>query len=537
MSANPSRHSTAYQAHGIWTPGVVLMRNLSFTGKAVLISLAFLVPMLLMVGWLLNIQTEDALRARKDATRQHVEVAFGVLTWAHQQETSGALTTAQAQEAAKQLIAQMRYDQQEYFWINDMTPTVLMHPINAKLNGQDVSGLKDPNGFALFQGFVDEVRRNGKGFVPYMWPKPGFDKPVEKVSYVMGFEPWGWVIGSGIYLDDIRAATTMRLQLAGFILLGVLIVSIYSFAAFYRVNKGGLLVISQHLDELAAGDLRDIPTKPWGKDEPAQLILNMQNVYKSLHDLIRKVRHGARELDTASQEIAAASSDLSARTEASAAALEQQASAMEEMSSTVSATVGTVQEAARFADDNARTAQRGGEVIEQVISTMGGIHASSSKIHDIIGVIDGIAFQTNILALNAAVEAARAGESGRGFAVVASEVRQLAQRSAAAAKEIKDLISTSVDQINGGTRVVKDAGATMQELVGNASHISQLLGDIARSSGEQALGVEQVDRSVQDLDKTTQQNAALAEQTTAAAQTLRRQAESLQSEIANFKVV
>ena len=209
---------------------------------------------------------------------------------------------------------------------------------------------------------------------------------------------------------------------------------------------------------------------------------------------------------------------------------------MEQMSATVSATAGTVQEAARFAEDNARTAQRGGEVIEQVISTMGGIHSSSTKISDIIGVIDGIAFQTNILALNAAVEAARAGEAGRGFAVVAGEVRNLAQRSAGAAKEIKDLITSSVEQINGGTRVVKDAGATMQELVGNAGRISQLLGDIARSSQEQALGVEQVDRSVQDLDKTTQQNAALAEETTAAAEALKRQAELLQEEIANFRV-
>jgi methyl-accepting chemotaxis protein len=167
---------------------------------------------------------------------------------------------------------------------------------------------------------------------------------------------------------------------------------------------------------------------------------------------------------------------------------------------------------------------------------MKGINESSRKIADIISVIDGIAFQTNILALNAAVEAARAGEAGRGFAVVAGEVRQLAQRSASAAKEIKSLITSSVAQIDGGTRVVREAGSTMQELVGNAGRISQLLGEIARSAQEQALGVEQVDRSVQDLDKATQQNAALAEQTTAAAESLRQQAELLREQIAHFRV-
>jgi len=530
------REESAFAAHGFWTPAVVLMRNLRFGAKALVISLAFLVPTLLLVGWLLLNQTDLSLQERQNATRQHVEVVEGVLVWAHEQEVSGKLTRDQAQTLAKGVISQMRYDRNEYFWINDMTPAVVMHPINTKLDGQAVGDLKDPNGFALFRGFVDEVKRNGKGFVPYLWPKPGSPEPVEKLSYVAGFAPWGWVVGSGIYIDDLRAARNARLWLAAVALGACLMVALYVFVGFYRVNKGGLEQISLHLNAMAEGDLRHIPQEPWGRDEPAQLMAEMKKVYHALHELIRKVRHGARELHTASQEIASASADLAARTEASAAALEQQSSAMEQIGSTVGLTSDRAQNAARFAADNAEVAQVGGKVIADAVSTMQGIQASSAKISDIIGVIDGIAFQTNILALNAAVEAARAGESGRGFAVVAAEVRNLAQRSAGAAREIKGLITTSVEQVHSGTQVVQQAGQTLAEVVNNALKINQYLGDIATSSREQASGVGQVSQSIQDLDRSTQQNAALVEQTTAAAEALRQQAEVLQSEIANFRV-
>ncbi|MGB4062066.1 MAG: methyl-accepting chemotaxis protein [Burkholderiaceae bacterium] len=527
---------SAWAAHGYWTPAVVLMRNLKFGAKALVISLAFLVPTLALIGWLLLNQTATSFDDRKNATRQHVEVAHGVLVWAHEQETTGKLTRPQAQDLAKGVIAKMRYDKSEYFWINDMTPVVVMHPINTKLDGKDVSDLKDPTGFALFKGFVAEVQKNGKGFVPYLWPKPGSPEPVEKLSYVSGFAPWGWVVGSGIYIDDLRTARNERLVITVVALALCLFIGLYFFVGFYRVNKGGFDLISQHLEEMAEGDLRNSPNDPWGRDEPAQLIWEMKKVYVSLRELIRKVRHGARELHTASNEIASASTDLAARTEASAATLEEQSSAMEEIGSTVGASAELAQNAARFAGDNATVAETGGRVIAEVVTTMHDIQASSAKINDIIGVIDGIAFQTNILALNAAVEAARAGEAGRGFAVVASEVRSLAQRSASAAREIKGLITTSVEKVESGTRVVQQAGQTMAQVVDNAKQINQYLSEIATSSREQASGVEQVSQSIQDLDRSTQQNAALVEETTSAAAALRQQAEILQSEIANFRV-
>jgi methyl-accepting chemotaxis protein len=252
--------------------------------------------------------------------------------------------------------------------------------------------------------------------------------------------------------------------------------------------------------------------------------------------LIHKVRHSAESLHAASDEIASASMDLSVRTEATAASLEEQASAMSQIGATVGATAERAHMAASFANENAEVAEKGGKAFTEVVNTMRDIHTSSAKINDIIGVIDGIAFQTNILALNAAVEAARAGEQGRGFAVVASEVRSLAGRSAAAAKEIKNLISTSVEQVKGGTKTVEDAGKTMGQVITNAKQINGFLDEISTAAREQAAGVEQVGQAIAELDRNTQQNAALVEQTTAASGSLSELAETLQHELANFKV-
>jgi methyl-accepting chemotaxis protein len=315
-----------------------------------------------------------------------------------------------------------------------------------------------------------------------------------------------------------------------------LVLALYLFYCFFLVTRGGLLLISKHLDKMAEGDLRQRPRKPWGSDEPADVIHDLRKAYDALHILIRKVRHSARALHEASGEIAAASADLGARTESSAAALEQQSSSMEEINAMASATAERASMAATFAVDNAHVAERGGAVFSEVVSTMRDIHTSSAKINDIITVIDGIAFQTNILALNAAVEAARAGETGRGFAVVASEVRMLAQRSAGAAKEIKALISASVERVESGTRVIEAAGQTMTEVVTNARQINAFLSDIAVAAKDQANAVSEVGRSILELDQNTQQNAALVEQTSAAAGALNAQADVLQGEISNFQV-
>ena len=529
------RDAGFFAYHGAWAPGVRLFRSLRFASKAFIISLAFMVPMLALLVWLLTTQTAEAMQARMSSTRQLVEVARGIVISAQAEETAGSMTREQAQALAIRQIQKLRYDEKEYFWINDMQPRMVMHPIKPDLNGKELGEMKDPNGLALFSAMVAVVRKDGKGFVAYQWPKPGSDKPVDKISFVQGFEPWGWVIGSGVYTDDLRSATLTRLAWASGVFAVALLIASYLFLSFYRVMDGGLKETRRHLRAMTDGDLTTSPF-PWGNDEAAQLMFELRAMQESLRKIVTSVRGSSESMVHASSEIASASMDLSARTEQTAANLEQSASSMEEISSTVKHTADNVRQAAALAADNSKAAVRGGAVIAEVVSTMDDINSSSKKIGDIIGVIDGIAFQTNILALNAAVEAARAGEQGRGFAVVATEVRSLAQRSAQAAKEIKTLISASVEKVDSGSKVVKDAGGTMQELVVNARRMNDLLAEISTAASEQSSGVSQVGAAVNELDRMTQQNAALVEETAAAASALKDQAIGLANEVDRFKL-
>ncbi|RZL33561.1 MAG: hypothetical protein EOP35_17580 [Rubrivivax sp.] len=343
-------------------------------------------------------------------------------------------------------------------------------------------------------------------------------------------------------LGELLQARIDRTSSSRSVMLAVVAVSLlmgcYLFYAFFLVMRGGMREVGRHLAAMTDGDLTTSP-RPWGKDEAAELMLMLAAMQASLRAMVHQVRTSSEGIVHASTEIADGSMDLSARTEQTAANLEQSAAAMEQISATVRQTMDNTGEATRIASHNEVLAGRGGTVIADMVSTMDSIQASSHKINDIIGVIgviDSIAFQTNILALNAAVEAARAGEQGRGFAVVATEVRALAQRSAGAAREIKGLISASVEKVDAGTSVVRQAGSTMQEIVGSARRINTLLGEISRGAQEQNEGIGQIGSSVQELDRATQQNAAMVEETAAAAASLRDQAHGLADEVARFRM-
>ena len=272
------------------------------------------------------------------------------------------------------------------------------------------------------------------------------------------------------------------------------------------------------------------------KDETGQLLQALKDMNEGLVKIVTQVRLGTDTIATASSQIATGNLDLSSRTEQQASSLEETASSMEELTSTVKQNADNARQSNQLAMTASEVAMKGGSVVSQVVETMGSINDSANKIVDIIGVIDGIAFQTNILALNAAVEAARAGEQGRGFAVVAAEVRNLAQRSASAAKEIKTLISDSVDKVNVGSRLVNDAGTTMQEVVESVRRVTDIMGEITAASQEQTDGIEQINQAVMQMDQVTQQNAALVEEAAAAAEALQDQASNLLQVVSVFKL-
>ena len=327
--------------------------------------------------------------------------------------------------------------------------------------------------------------------------------------------------------------TTIRVGIAAMVLV-ILAIGVGAFLLIRSIQRP-LRQASDLAQHIAEGDLSQHETVTRG-DEFGELLRSLYAMSGSLARTVQQVRQSTDSIATASAEIAAGNHDLSARTEQTSSNLQETAAAMEQFTSTIQQSASSAQQASSLAAGASGVARRGGEVVTQVVSTMEAIQHSSQKIADIIGVIDGIAFQTNILALNAAVEAARAGEQGRGFAVVASEVRSLAGRSAEAAKEIKQLIGTSVEKVEAGSRLVQDAGTTMQDIVQSVQRVNDMIGEITAASTEQSAGVSQVNQAVGNLDQMTQQNAALVEESAAAAQSLREQAEQLAQVVSIFKV-
>ncbi len=314
-----------------------------------------------------------------------------------------------------------------------------------------------------------------------------------------------------------------------------LLMAVYLFYAFYLVITGGIKEVQRHLHDIAKGDLSS-DAKPWGQDEAAELLFTVGEVRTALSTIVDGVRHQSNQILDASFDIVNGSSDLTQRTSAASSNLQGAAASIEQIASNVKSTAENAAEAASLANTNATVASRGGQVMQQVATTMNEINAASTKISEIIGVIDGIAFQTNILALNAAVEAARAGEHGRGFAVVAAEVRALAQRSSSAAREIKTIIGSSVERVEFGTKVVGEANAAIQALVDNANRINALIDQISLGGQEQAAGIDLIRDSMHELNNVTQHNATLADTTSHLADKLNDSSSELMQRVALFKL-
>ena len=493
------------------------------------------VGMLLLTAFVLWQEHGLVLKERQAGVRQAVETAYGVLEFYQSQVLNNQMSLSDAQQRAKSAVRGMRYGEGEYFWLQDMTPKMIMHPINPALDSTDISDNRDPKGKRLFLDMVDTVQKNGAGFELYMWSRPGNGVPVQKISYVKGFTPWGWIIGSGVYLDTVTAAVW---QQAKYALLIAIVISAVLLATGLVIARSVARPIKQAVtiaQQVALGNLTST-INVTTKDETGQLMQALKDMNATLVQIVGDVQRGANNIVTASSEIAAGNLDLSSRTEEQAGSLEQTASAMEQLTVTVKQNADNAHQANLLARSASDIAVKGGQIVLKVVTTMDAISTSSRKVSDITSVIDSIAFQTNILALNAAVEAARAGEHGRGFAVVATEVRNLAQRSATAAKEIKALIAASAVTVDTGSELVQEAGTTMEQVVTSINKVNDIINDITTASREQSVGIAEVNHAILEMDQVTQQNAALVEQAAAAAHSLHDEANALTQTVSVFRL-
>ncbi|WP_276118107.1 methyl-accepting chemotaxis protein [Pararhizobium qamdonense] len=561
-------------------------------------------------------EEQDKLVAQRKAMLEAMnENAVTVFNAYYKQEQASTLSRNDAQARAIEAIQAMRYQDSGYFFITDMKSMMIMHPIKPALDGTDQTENKDPTGKRIFVEFAKKVAAEGKGFVDYYWPKPGAEEPVLKYSHVAGFAPWGWIVGTGVYADDLAAMFTEGLiQVAVICVFAALVILLAAFSivrsvvgpierlkasmraiadedvssavpetgrkdeigqmaavlvvlrdsvkerigmrqreaeqqsqldAERRSNENraqsdaqtqadAMAAIGSALEKLASGDLTaEIATIA---PEYSKLRDDFNTAVGALRGVIQSIAHSTEVVYGSAGDISEAANNLSRRTEQQAAALEETAAALDEITSTVRSASDRAAEAREMVDETKGSAAKSGDIVRNAIAAMTRIEGSSTKISQIIGVIDEIAFQTNLLALNAGVEAARAGEAGRGFAVVAQEVRELAQRSAGAAKEIKELIRNSATEVETGVTLVRSTGEALTEIEKLVNRVNEHVASIATAAREQATGLAEVNTAVNSMDQMTQQNAAMVEETTAASQTLAQESRELKSLLQTFRL-
>ena len=438
--------------------------------------------------------------------------------------------------ALKAKIKQMKVGESGYYYVLNAAPgktygELIVHPAK---EGKNILDSRDANG----REFVKEMLEKKEGISAYPWQNAenAAEAPRTRLAAYTLFKDWNWLIAGSTYEDEVTSESAQLRKRN--IVIGLVALAVFAgllAALIKRTVTRPLKEARDAAQRIAGGDLSTHVAVRSG-DEIGLLSAAMNNISSGLSSVVGQVRQGAEQIANASGEISTGNLDLCQRTEEQAVSLASTANSMKDLTETVRRNAGDASQANQLALNTSLVAQEGGRMVREVIATMDTIKQSSGKINDIIGVIDGIAFQTNILALNAAVEAARAGEQGRGFAVVASEVRNLAQRSAAAAKEIKSLIQASSATVDTGSRLVQEAGSTMNDVLASTEQVTAIMTRISAASSAQSSGIEHVNRSIGEMDEVTQQNAALVEEASAAAQAMQEQADQLAKAVRLFKL-